>query len=236
MTQTFRTPLLLAVSAVPLFWASASAADPLSCNLSAYKAGPGLAAQADGDALVLTWDGDAGQEARLRLTLNNRTPTVADVSLRPAGGAWTSVISNAAPDFAVVSGLRRMSLQQLEPLYDLKVAITQEVLDKYRWDPFWDTPLDVSAKIPGSNNPPPKDGLPGTNQPGLPRDPAEITRGEAIFAVTSCDVKTDGGRIEISFPGVTLGVFQGKLVYTVYKGSNLIKQEVIASTTKDWVA
>ena len=47
---------------------------------------------------------------------------------------------------------------------------------------------------------------------------------------------TNGARIEVSFPGVQLGVFAGRLQYTVYKGTNLIRQEIIAKTAEPSVA
>ena len=47
---------------------------------------------------------------------------------------------------------------------------------------------------------------------------------------------TDNARIEVSFPGATLGIFSGDLQYTVYKGSNLLRQEIIASTQEPAVA
>src|SRR6185295_2057961 len=70
----------------------------------------------------------------------------------------------------------------------------------------------------------------------LPRNPNEIRRASAVYRVNQCDVKTDGARIEVSFPGVELGVFSGRLQYTVYKGTNLIRQEVIARTAEPSVA
>src|SRR4029077_6055809 len=51
-----------------------------------------------------------------------------------------------------------------------------------------------------------------------------------------CDVKSNGARLEISFPGVQLGVFSGTLQYSIFRGSNLIQQEVLGSTTDAWVA
>jgi hypothetical protein len=184
---------------------------------------------------VVTWAGDPGQEGRLRLALEGGAPVIEDLSLRRGGGAWTSLAADVAPDFSVVTGLRRMSNQQLAPLRDLKAPINQATLDKYRWDPFWDAPLDLEPSR-RAGNPPPAEGLPGTDQPGVPRNPAEIQRASAAFAVKACDVRTDGGRLEVSFPGVTLGLFTGKLQFTVYRGSNLIRQEVIASTQQKWVA
>ena len=65
----------------------------------------------------------------------------------------------------------------------------------------------------------------------MPRKPEEVKRGTAVYRAQSCEVVTDGARIDIVFPGVSLGVFEGRLQFTVYKGTNLIRQEVIASTT-----
>ena len=49
-------------------------------------------------------------------------------------------------------------------------------------------------------------------------------------------MKTDGARIEITFLGVEAGIFSGSLQYTVYRGSNLLRQEVIAKTNEPSVA
>ena len=49
-------------------------------------------------------------------------------------------------------------------------------------------------------------------------------------------MKTNGARLEVAFPGVQLGVFSGRLQFTVYKGTNLIRQEVIAKTDEPSVA
>ncbi len=42
--------------------------------------------------------------------------------------------------------------------------------------------------------------------------------------------------MEVTFPGVEMGIFAGRLQYTVYKGTNLIRQEVIAKTDQQSVA
>ena len=54
--------------------------------------------------------------------------------------------------------------------------------------------------------------------------------------MTGCDVKTNGARLEVTFPGVQLGVFSGALQYPVFKGSNLIQQDILATTNEPWVA
>lgn len=219
--------------------AAPALAEGVPCDLSDYKAQIGLTAATEGDTLAVSWNGDPGQEVRLVLAVKDGVPTVRTLALRKEGEAWKNLAANATPDFSVTTGLRRMSNQQLQPLRGLNVAITQEVLDRYRWDPFWDAPLDLAVSPTTgnfSNNPPPAAGLPGTDQPGLPRRREEIQTASAVYKVASCQVRTDGGRLEITFPGVTLGVFSGALQYTVYKGSNLIRQEILAKTDKPWVA
>jgi hypothetical protein len=228
------------LAAAFLFFIGPSApADQTKCSLADYKALPGLTAAQDGESLVLTWDGDKTDQVRMRLAINGGTPTIQEIAVRHKGGSWATLATNVTPEYDIVTGLRRMSNQQLEPLHGLGVQITQEILNKYKWEPFWDAPLDLSAPTAGAGfggNPPPAEGLPGTDQPGLPRNPNEIHRASAVYQAQSCNVKTDGGRIEVVFPGVELGVFSGDLQFTVYKGTNLIRQEIDAKTTQDSVA
>ncbi len=49
-------------------------------------------------------------------------------------------------------------------------------------------------------------------------------------------MKTDGERVSVTFNGLTLGIFSGDLQFTVYKGSNLLRQEALASTQAKDVA
>jgi hypothetical protein len=226
------------ICGVAMSLAPAVQADPLTCSLSEYKGSPGLTAAVANNVLTLTWDGDKDQEVRLQMTINDGTPTIQDVAVRRKGAQqWVSLASNVTPEFRVVSGLRRMTNQQLQPLHDLGVKITQEILDKYKWEAFWDAPLNVSGSAVSESHagsPPPAEGI--LDQPGLPRKPQEVHRASAVYQAQSCGVKTNGARIEVSFPGVQLGVFSGRLQYTVYKGTNLIRQEVIAKTEEPSVA
>ena len=221
------------LTAATVLSASAAQADVLNCSLAEYQAAPGLAAAEVDDTLTLTWDGDTNQEVRLRLTIASGTPTIRDLAVRHKGGAWATLASNVTPEFRVASGLRRITNQQLRPLRQLGVEITSEVVDEAKWDAFWDAPLNVSrdeAPLGG----PPRDGI--AHQPGLPRTPDEITRATATYQARGCEVKTNGARLEVTFPGVELGVFAGRLQYTVYKGTNLIRQEVVAMTDEPSVA
>ena len=127
-----------------LFAVSSANADPLTCSLSAYKAQPGLSASVADNVLTLTWDGDRDQELRLRLTVVSGAPTIHELSVRKRGGSWGVLAANAAPDFRVVSGLRRMSNQQMSPLRGLGVELTDSIVDRFRWEPFWDAPLELA--------------------------------------------------------------------------------------------
>src|SRR5262249_52946616 len=64
----------------------------------------------------------------------------------------------------------------------------------------------------------------------------EIRRANASFASASCSVKTDGGRVEVTFPGLTMGIFAGSLRFTVYHGTNLLRMDAVAKTDEPSVA
>lgn len=81
--------------------------------------------------------------------------------------------------------------------------------EEKRWDVFWDVPLNH------------------TN---------DVRRFGASYRVNRCEVKTDGARLEISFPGLAMGIFSGRLQFTVYRGANLLRQEAIAKTDEPSVA
>ena len=230
-----RIGAFVVTAAIAALAAPALSADPLTCNLTAYKALPGLTAAVSENTLAVTWDGEKNQEVRLRFAIENGTPTIRDIAVRAKGGQWATLASNVQPDYRVVSGLRRATDQQLKPLHDLGVKITPEILDQIRWEAFWDSPLNVPGdQIAHGGATPPVEGI--ANQPGLPRKPEEVTRAAAVYQTRGCDVKTNGGRIEVSFSGVQLGVFAGRLEYQIYKGSNLIRQAIVAKTDEPAVA
>ena len=155
----------------------------MSCALDGYRAQAGLTASQANDVLTLQWTGDRNQELRLRFTLVSGTPTIAGTRGSQAGRRLGRRGGQRVPDYRVMSGLRRMSNQQMQPLRGLGVELTNEIVDKYRWDPFWDAPLDLSAPSGRGGNPPPAAGV--ANQPGLPRKGDEITRASAAFRVTT---------------------------------------------------
>ena len=70
----------------------------------------------------------------------------------------------------------------------------------------------------------------------LPRTKEEIRRGVSAFSASSCEVKSDGGSLAVTFPGMKLGIFDGNLRFTVYRGTNLIQMDAIAQTNEPSVA
>ena len=245
--------MTVAIAAACL-WASTSFADPLNCNLSGYKPMGGLTATVAADVLTLTWDSERGEQVRARFAIDSGTPTIRELAVRSKAGQWNVLGTNLIPEYRIVSGLRRMTNQQISPLRSLKVPLTSEIVDRFKWDAFWDAPLDMSVPVPrggagagggapaaggegggGGGNPPPAQGV--AHQPGLPRKPEEIRRANAAFHATGCEVTANGARLEVTFPGVEIGaLFTGRLQYTVYKGSSLIEQEVIARTSEPSLA
>ncbi len=231
-----RIPIMSAV--IVLLASSVSFADPLTCNLAAYKATAGLTASVSDNTLVVTWDGDRDTELRLRFAIDGGTPTIRELAVRKKAGQWTTLATNVTPEFRIVTGLRRATQQQTEPLEKLGIALTPAVIDKIKWEAFWDAPLYIegSGELPPTHQSaiPAMKGV--ANQPGLPRKPEEVQHATATYQASSCEVKTNGARIEISFPGVTAGSFSGRLQYNVFKGTSLIRQVVIAKTDLPSVA
>ena len=228
-----------------LLVASSAFADPLRCNLSQYAARAGLTAVVEQDVLTVTWAGDAGSELRARYVIDNGTPVVRELAIRRGAGQWTALGQNLVPEFRVTSGVRRMSYQQVQPLRDLGVEITPEVVDREKWVVFWDAPLlvpGVPVPAPGQAAPPQAAQPLVLGQPqvgrnvGLPRQPEEIRYAAASYRSSSCEVKTDGGRLEVNFPGLSMGIFAGSLRYTMYRGTRMFRMEAIAKTDEPSVA
>ena len=104
------------------------------------------------------------------------------------------------------------------------------------------TPEQVAALQSGSRGRPGYN--PSPNPPGftggrgipLPRTKEEIRRGVSAFSASSCEVKSDGASLAVTFPGMKLGIFDGNLRFTVYRGTNLLQMDAIARTSEPSVA
>ena len=212
-----------------LYWflagaaAWAGAAHAQDCDLSGYKAQEGLKADARNGALEVEWNGERGEELRAAFAIQNGQPAVRELAARRSGGRWAVLGQNLSPEFEITSGVRRLSQQQIDPLVnELHVQLTPDVVEREKWNAFWDAPL----MVPGRQ---------GTNL-DLPRKPEEIRKARATYHATGCQVKTEGARLEVIFPGLEAGIFSGSLQYTVYRGTNLLRQEAIARTNEPSVA
>ncbi|MPZ17353.1 MAG: hypothetical protein GEV06_05510 [Luteitalea sp.] len=250
----------LFLTAITLFVAATAFADPLKCDLSGYTALTGLTAAVDQDTLVVTWAGDEESELRAQYGIQGGQPVIRELAIRKQGGQWAPLGRDLVPEYYVVSGVRRMTTQQAQPLRQLGVEITPEVIEREKWYAFWDAPL----LVPGTpESLPPRQGqkptrggqasgrqaqgrgqggtsaalgLPEGRVFGLPRTPEEVRRADASFAVTSCTVKTDGARIEVTFPGLSMGIFAGDLRFTAYRGTRMFRMDAIVKTDEPSVA
>ena len=244
------------VSATP-----SAAVEALNCNLSQYKAASGLTATVEQDSLLVAWNGQNGADLRARYAIDGGQPVVRELAIKKAGGQWTTLGRNLAPEYHVVSGVRRMADDQANPLRAAGVELTEEVINKNRWYAFWDAPLVMpgsqemkdewawrKSQMPdtpaegrggrggrGGQNPP-SDPLVPNRTLGTPRTPSEIRRADASFKATSCTVKTDGASVTVAFPGLSMGIFSGDLQFTMYRGTNLVRMDAAASTQEPWVA
>src|SRR5450755_1158181 len=199
-----------------------AAGQGLNCDLHEYRPAEGLTASIANGVLQINWQGERDQQLRAAFTIRNGNPMVRELAVRAGQGTWQILGSNLSPEFDVVSGRRRISEQQMAPMRALNLKFTPELLDRERWSAFWDAPLEIP-------------GQPKTNE-DMPRKPEEIRRATATYNASSCSVKTDGARLEATFPGLSLGIFAGQLRFTVYRGSNLLRQEAIAKTNEQSVA
>ncbi len=206
--------LLLALSS------GIGAAQTLKCNVLDYKPVDGVSAAVKGDVVTVAWSGESDERLMAEFTIRGGQPIVEKLAARKGGEPWITLGENLRPDFEVTTGKRRTSGGLVSMLKHEQIDSPEEE-DRRKWNVFWDAPLVV----PGMND---------------PRDPPhtqdEIRRASATYNSTGCRIATDGARVSITFDGLTLGIFSGDLRFTVYKGSNLLRQEAIAKTTEPSVA
>jgi hypothetical protein len=196
--------------------AGVAAGQRLNCDLQQYKPLDGLRADVRQGVLEIAWEGERSEQLRAAFTIRDDQPVVQELAARKSGGNWIVLGRDLTPEFQVTSGVRRLSEQQMQPMRELNIQLTPEVVEREKWNAFWDAPLVVP-------------GRPGTNM-DLPRKSEEIRRAWAKYHATGCTVKTEGARLEVSLTGLEMGIFTGRLQFTVYRGSNLLRQEAIAKT------
>src|SRR6185437_2503559 len=115
----------------------------LTCDMTQYKAATGLTAAIEQDLLVVTWAGQGASDVRARYAIDNGQPLLRDLAVRKQGGQWAVLGQNLVPEYHVVSGLRRMSSDQVTALPRDGIPLTPEVIAKNRQFAFHDAPLEV---------------------------------------------------------------------------------------------
>lgn len=203
-----------------LIFSVGAAAQTFNCNLQDYKSVDGVKAEMARNSVELTWLGEAGQQLRAQFTLQNGQPVVQELAARKSGAHWIVLGKDLIPQFEVTTGRRRISSTEMDIL-KRQHKDTPEEIEKYKWFVFWDAPLSV----PGT-----------THLVGPGRTADEIARAAVSYKSNACKVTTDGDRVSVKFNGLTLGLFSGDLQFTVYKGSNLLRQEALAKTNAQSVA
>jgi len=204
------------------------AAQSLNCNMQDYTSVDGVKVEAGGDSVGLTWEGEAGAQLRADFTLRDGQPLVQELSARKGDGRWIVLGKDLTPQFEVTTGRRRISATERNELKRYGMD-TPENEEKFKWFVFWDAPL----MVPGTE---PVFGMKSRYLVDGPRDPSEIARAGVSYKSDTCRVATDGDRVSVTFNGLTLGLFSGDLRFTVYKGSNLLRQEALAKTDAPSVA
>ena len=69
-----------------------------------------------------------------------------------------------------------------------------------------------------------------------PSHPDGTRHAQGEFRLRAATVRTVGERVELTFDGLRMGVFEGAIVYTIHPGSRLIQQEAVATTDAPDVA
>src|SRR6516165_1868057 len=98
-------PRFLTAASCALFFYGTARAQ--TCDLTGYKPQPGLMAISEAGRLVVTWDGEQGQELRTQLSIVDGTPTVRELAVRKKDAEWTVLGRDLMPEFRITTGVRR---------------------------------------------------------------------------------------------------------------------------------
>ena len=155
MTKSWRSLVFCAVACVSVVGienastqspgtegSSTSPVTQLQCDMQGYKPATGLNAVLQGNSLAVSWTGQDGAELRARYGVDGGTPVVRELAVRKQGGQWVSLGENLRPEYHVVSGIRRFSGQQGQPLTGLG-QLTPERMEKEKWFVYRDAPLYI---------------------------------------------------------------------------------------------
>ena len=196
-----------------------AAGQRLECTFDGYNPTEGLHTDMQGETLEMIWEGETGQQLQAIFSIRDGHPVVHQLAAR-SGDAWDVLGKDLTPEFQVTTGRRRISATQRNLLKKFGIDTPAEE-NVRKWNTFWDAPLVV----PG-----------GHDTTDLPRRADEIQRASATYKTRGCRVTSNGARLSVIFDGLRLGLFSGEVNFTVYKGSNLLRQEAVAKTDAPSVA
>ncbi|NJN26948.1 MAG: hypothetical protein HC819_13695 [Cyclobacteriaceae bacterium] len=208
---------------------------PVNFDLSAYSPQQGISVKTEKNQLKIEWTGEQTQY-KLELAIEKGSPVFTTLQSKNTKGKWQTMARDFVPEYSIVSGIRRVTQQQTEPLEALGKTLDSTLLNTIKWDAFWDAPLFISetpstirlGSIPASE--------PFANHPGMPRKASEIDRSKAEFQVKTCKLISNGKRLEIHLDGVRAGIFDGYLQIDIINHSNLIRMMLVARTIHSSVA
>ena len=132
----------------------------MSCDMQQYKAATGLTAAMQGGVLTVQWAGGDGAECARAMRSPTGRQSCANLRSVSRVASWATLGQDLKPEYRVVSGIRRFSSQQGEPLQGLG-QLTPERAEKEKWYAYRDAPLYMG---------PPS----GPGGPGVPGHPVRV--------------------------------------------------------------
>ena len=196
--------------------------------MTQYKASTGLTAVVDQDLLVVTWAGQGGSDVRARYVVEKGQPVIRDLAVRKQGGQWAVLGQNLAPEYHVVSGMRRMSSDQVASLPARRHradARSDQAKNRCWFVRF----MTRRSRFPGKSG--------RANAALAPEARGDSPRRLGLQRHWLQREDADGARTGSKLPGALDGDLLGQsLQFTVYRGTNLIRMDALATThgTNSW--
>ena len=129
---------------IVILFSSFVPAEALNCDFSGYKAVDGVRAEAKGNVVSVSWQGEGGQQLRAEFSLHEDQPVVQELSARSgSSGTWVVLGKDLTPDFQVTTGKRRISGGLVSLLKAANLDSPEEE-ERRKWNIFWD--VSISGK------------------------------------------------------------------------------------------
>ena len=106
--------------------AGIAAAQTFTCDIGGYKPVDGVTAVIKNSTLILTWQGEPGQQLMAQFSIRDGQPLVQELAARSNSGRWINLGKNLTPDFQVTTGKRRTSGGLVNLLKSLNVDTPEE--------------------------------------------------------------------------------------------------------------